>query len=85
MGTAILVVELVDGIDEFRRIIERSQPAGELTQNDDVFEFPFQGDSSAASDLLAALVSAGVRVASFSRKRESLEDLFLQVGVKDLS
>ena len=37
-----------------------------------------------ASDLLAALVRGGVRVSSFSRRREGLEDVFLKVGAREL-
>ena len=47
--------------------------------------FGFDGDAAAASELLATLVQQGVRVASFVRKKDNLEDLFLKVGSRTLS
>jgi ABC-2 type transport system ATP-binding protein len=44
-----------------------------------VIELGFRGDDEAASDLLAAAIGAGVRVASFARAASDLEELFLQV------
>jgi ABC-2 type transport system ATP-binding protein len=44
-----------------------------------VIELGFRGDDEAASELLAAAIGAGVRVASFARAASDLEELFLQV------
>ena len=52
---------------------------------DSRYEFPFTGNAEEASDLLARLVGSGVRVASFSRRKEGLEELFLAIGAKELS
>ena len=41
--------------------------------------------SRIGSDLLARLVGAGVRVASFARKQAGLEEVFLKVGARELS
>ena len=56
-----------------------------MERKNGLFEFRFQGDKDAASELLAALVQGGVRVASFERRRDNLEELFLKVGSKELS
>ena len=44
------------------------------------YEFRFRGDALAASELLATLINQGVRVASFERRKDNLEELFLKVG-----
>jgi ABC-2 type transport system ATP-binding protein len=84
-GQSQLVVELVSGEPLFRRIIEEHRLAGNLVQHGDLFEFPFDGDKDAAADLLSQLVQGGVRVSAFHCKRKSLEDVFLQIGVKEVS
>ena len=56
-----------------------------MERKNGTYEFRFQGDQEAASDLLTALVQGGVRVASFERRRDNLEELFLKVGSKELS
>ena len=45
----------------------------------------FDGGDEEAAALLQAMIKNGVAVHSFSRKRESLEDVFLQIGAKELS
>jgi ABC-2 type transport system ATP-binding protein len=85
MGAGSLVVEVVGESDGLERIVSGDTRAGAVKRQDNTFEFPFHGDAAAASDLLAALVRSGVRVASFSRKRDGLEELFLKVGAKELS
>ena len=54
-------------------------------QGQRTYEFRYRGDAEEASDLLARLVRAGVRVASFARRKDNLEELFLKVGAKELS
>ncbi len=85
MGKSLLVIELVAGENVFRRVLGEHRLAGQIEKRGDSFEVPFDGDREAASDLLTLLVQSGVRVAAFHRKRESLEDVFLQVGAKELS
>jgi ABC-2 type transport system ATP-binding protein len=69
----------------FRKIIERSELAGAPTQKGRKHIVAFDGDEAEAAALLKQLIRHGVVVCSFSRKRESLEDVFLQVGAKELS
>ena len=85
MGQDVLVVELLGPASQFEQIVHQDDRAGPVTRDGDRFEFSYQGDAEAASDLLARLVGAGVRVASFSRKRGGLEELFLKVGARELS
>jgi len=45
----------------------------------------FTGDDAAAAALLAALIAAGVEVASFHVEQEDIEDIFLKVGAREVS
>ena len=84
--SAALLVEVVAGNQLLQSIVAKNPLAGQPFKNaKGLIEIPFDGDVEAASDLLTALVNQGVRVSSFTRKRESLEDVFLQVGAKELS
>jgi ABC-2 type transport system ATP-binding protein len=85
MGDTLLVVEVLGDPAAFLSIVHADGRSGKVAQKGTVFEFRFQGDIEAASDLLAALVRGGVRVASFERRRDNLEELFLKVGSKELS
>jgi ABC-2 type transport system ATP-binding protein len=85
LGQSVLEVELVSGKDCLLKILANHRIDAEPDDSNRRFAIPFDGDDHAASDLLAELVNAGVRVSSFTRKRESLEDLFLQIGAKELS
>ena len=59
--------------------------AGPIERRNHAYEFRFRGDAEAASELLAKLVLRGVRISSFVRRRDNLEELFLKVGSKELS
>lgn len=85
LGQSILEVHLVSGHDAFSRIIARHRINAEPLDEGHLFNVPFEGDDRAASELLAELISAGVRISSFSRKRESLEEVFLQIGANEVS
>ena len=52
---------------------------------DGSFAFRYRGGDEEASDLLAALIRGGVRVSSFARRREGLEEVFLKVGARELA
>jgi ABC-2 type transport system ATP-binding protein len=85
MGDTLLVVEVLGEPDVFLNLVETDHRAGAIERKNGAFEFRFQGDADAASDLLTALVHQGVRVASFVRRKDNLEDLFLKVGSRELS
>jgi|SRR5579864_2676452 len=85
MGASVLAVEVLGAHDELLRIVADDTRAGPIEHRSGVFEFRFQGDAEGASDLLAKLIQSGVRVASFARKKEGLEELFLKVGARELS
>jgi ABC-2 type transport system ATP-binding protein len=85
MGDSSLAVEVLGDPETFLSIVRADSRAGPAERKGAVYEFRFQGDSDAASDLLTALVHGGVRVASFERRRDNLEELFLKVGSKELA
>jgi ABC-2 type transport system ATP-binding protein len=85
IGDSLLVVEVLSELERFLAIVAASDRAGPIEQKNGVHEFRFRGDAHDASDLLASLVGQGVRVASFVRRKDNLEDLFLKVGSKDVS
>ncbi|WP_152051563.1 ABC transporter ATP-binding protein [Tautonia marina] len=87
LGSGLLVIEVVgDHSDKIRRIVDADPAASGVEQTGaSSFEVPYQGDAEQAAGLLTNLVGAGVRVASFSRRKEGLEELFLKVGAKELS
>jgi ABC-2 type transport system ATP-binding protein len=85
MGGAVLVVEVLGDSGSLVAIVEADPLAESVEQADGTFSIRYRGDAEQASDLLAALIRGGVRVASFARRREGLEELFLKVGAKELS
>jgi ABC-2 type transport system ATP-binding protein len=85
MGDSILAVEVLGEPDTFLAVVAGDDRALRIERVGSVYEFRFRGDASDASELLARLVGQGVRVASFTRRKDNLEDLFLKVGSKELS
>jgi ABC-2 type transport system ATP-binding protein len=83
MGHSLVSIEVLGDPAPFFSVIEQEDRAGEVEHKNGAYEFRFQGDSEAASSLLAKLVQRGVRVASFERRRDNLEELFLKVGTKE--
>ena len=86
MGHLLISVEVLGEAERLLSIVQASGKAGEVERkNHQTYEFRFDGDQEAACELLSALVHGGVRVASFERRRDNLEELFLKVGSKELS
>jgi ABC-2 type transport system ATP-binding protein len=85
MGGAILTIEVLGDPGGLEAIIASDPLAGPVERVDGTFSIRYRGDAEQASDLLATLVRADVRIASFARRREGLEELFLKVGAKELS
>jgi ABC-2 type transport system ATP-binding protein len=86
MGGAVVVVEVLgDCAARLEAIVAVDPLAGPVERDGDVVAIRYRGDAAQSSDLLAALVRGGVRVVSFTRKREGLEELFLKVGATERS
>jgi ABC-2 type transport system ATP-binding protein len=85
MGDTLLVVEVVGDAEGLFAVVATDDRAGPIEAKNGAYEFRFRGDADAASALLTQLVHRGVRVASFVRRKDNLEDLFLKVGSRELS
>ncbi len=86
MGDAVLSVEVLGEPDIFLAMVAADPLfAGMVERRDAAFAFRYQGGQDQSADLLARLVGAGVRVASFAPRKDNLEELFLKVGAKALS
>jgi ABC-2 type transport system ATP-binding protein len=86
MGHAVLSVEILDKSDAFLSVIGRDKLAGKVTEPEPKrFEFTYEGGPEQVSDLLARLVSAGIPIVAFGRRKEGLEEVFLKIGAKEIS
>lgn len=84
-STTTLEIEILEGEEVFQKIIARHDLTGEPARKGKKHIVAFDGKEPEAAALLEQLVKHGVVVCSFTRKRESLEDVFLQIGAKELS
>jgi hypothetical protein len=78
-------VEVLGEVERLYAVIGADPRAGAIESKNEAYEFRYDGDARAASELLATLVGQGVPVASFVRRKDNLEDLFLKVGSRELS
>jgi ABC-2 type transport system ATP-binding protein len=85
MGDTALSIEVLADPEVCLGIIADDQRAGPVERTGNAMEFRYRGDALAASELLTRLVGSGVRVVSFARRKDNLEELFLKVGAKELS
>ena len=85
LGGTCLQIEVLGSTEPLRRVVEGRPPCGAVTERDGLVEIRFEGDAVQASQLLTDLIGAGVRVASFARRKEGLEELFLAVGAGEVS
>jgi ABC-2 type transport system ATP-binding protein len=85
MGGSVLLIEVLGDRSAVEAIVASDALAGTVEQVNGTFSIPYRGDAETASALLAALIRGGVKVASFTRRREGLEEIFLKVGAKELS
>jgi ABC-2 type transport system ATP-binding protein len=85
MGGSVLLIEVLGEAAALAAIVASDPLAGAVEAVNGSFAIPYRGDALAASALLTALIQGGVKVASFTRRRDGLEELFLKVGAKELS
>jgi ABC-2 type transport system ATP-binding protein len=85
MGGSVLLIEVLGDSSAVAAIVASDARAGAAEHVNGTFAIPYRGDAEAASALLAELIKGGVKVASFTRRREGLEELFLKVGARELS
>lgn len=85
LGRLELEIEVLAGQEACADILRQHPQVGDVRQEGNRLVAAFCGDETAASDLLAALVKAGVKVASFARRQAGLEEVFLRVGAREVS
>jgi ABC-2 type transport system ATP-binding protein len=85
LGPVEMWAEVVAGAEKCAEVLGSDPRVSDVRQRGNSFAFAFNGRPEEGSDLLTALVSGGVRVASFGRKREDLEEVFLRVGAREVS
>jgi ABC-2 type transport system ATP-binding protein len=74
-----LRIQVLTDLETAEAALRGWRGVGSILAAGDVLEVEFLGDDQAAADLLAALVSRGVRVASFSQTTSDLEEIFLRL------
>lgn len=88
-GAGVLQVEVldVDEVDSLLRRVATDDPLADAVHRiaPGRYEITFHGGPEHAAALLSQMVQAGVRVVSFTKRREGLEEIFLKVGAKELS
>ena len=85
MGDSALAIEILGDPEVCLRMLSGDPRAGTIQHENCSLIFRYQGGPEEASELLARLVSSGVRVVSFARRKDNLEELFLKVGARELS
>ncbi len=83
-GGAHYSVEVIGQPEACAKALAADVRVSGLEQTANAFRFAFSGDDTAASELLTAIISAGAKVIQFGRSQENLEDIFFQVGAKEV-
>ncbi len=74
-----LRIQVLSDTAEAEAALRGWRGVGSILTTANVLEVEFLGDDQAAAELLAALVSRGVRVASFAQLTSDLEEIFLRL------
>jgi ABC-2 type transport system ATP-binding protein len=95
MGGTVLEIEVLgdDGamegagstLEQVRRIVGEDALAGSVESRGRTLTTHYTGTAEQAGELLRRLILADVRVGSFSRRKEGLEELFLKIGASEVS
>lgn len=79
VDTRTLRLRVLSDREHALKILKGQPGVGEIYPGDGTLEVEFLGGEDAAADLLANLVSAGVRLAAFSEELSDLEEIFLRL------
>ncbi|HEX2949207.1 MAG TPA: ABC transporter ATP-binding protein [Armatimonadota bacterium] len=85
LGQAEVCLEILAGHAQCEKILAADERVNALRSQGNSFSFLLTGNEEDASDILAALVKADVRVVSFGRKKEDLEEVFMKIGAKEVA
>ncbi len=75
----LVEVEMLDGVDAMGVWLAQRQDVSQLRIEGRTARFLYMGGAEDAADLLKGMIEAGFRVTAFGRRRQSLEDVFMQV------
>lgn len=85
LGKAEIELEVLEDSPACLQVLAGNHRVGTTRQQGTQYFFPFDGGPEEACELLTVLITTGVRVTSFRRKKEDLEEVFLKVGAKEVS
>jgi ABC-2 type transport system ATP-binding protein len=85
LGQAEVCLEILAGHAQCEKVLAADERVNSLRSQGNSFSFLLTGNEEDASDILAALVKADVRVVSFGRKKEDLEEVFMKIGAKEVA
>jgi ABC-2 type transport system ATP-binding protein len=74
-----LRLKVLSEIEQAQSLLANQPGVGQVYPVNGHLDVEFVGDEEAAADLLNALVSGGVRLASFSETISDLEEVFLRL------
>jgi ABC-2 type transport system ATP-binding protein len=74
-----LRLKVLSDVQQAQTILQSQPGVGEIYPTNGSLEVEFNGDDSAAADVLTALVANGVRLASFNEVVSDLEEVFLRL------
>lgn len=75
----VVHVEVLDGTGALGDWLAQRPRVRQVRADGPLVRFLHEGNSEEAADLLKAMIEAGFRVIAFGRRRQSLEDVFMQV------
>lgn len=85
LQTRTLRIKVLSEIEQARSILGNQPGVGQVYPVNGHLEVEFVGDEEATADLLNALVSGGVRLASFAETISDLEEVFLRLTKGEVS
>ena len=75
----VVEVAVLDGLDAVGNWLGRRAGVSAIRLDGQTVRFLHEGDAEAEADLLRAMIESGFRVSAFGARRQTLEDVFMQV------
>ncbi|MGI6412768.1 MAG: ATP-binding cassette domain-containing protein [Syntrophomonadaceae bacterium] len=75
----LIKITVLDKLEEAVQLLQEQFGIQHLKAENNQIEFPFAGDDGESSTILSALVSLQIPVASFTRVRSNMEDVFIEL------
>lgn len=84
LGALEVTMKVISGHELVDVALAQCPQVAAVNRDGSAYEFQFSGADEQAADLLAQLIGAGARVASFAPKKRDLESVFLKVGAREV-